>query len=227
MCELLGAALDAAVARVLDLKDIVYRPNGQPAYELPFDPEGPAHEYPHGRKVMYLYFMPSQDGHAAMGLLAAHDMAVYPDKLSDQVGTEKWIAGFNLSVTDKEYRYGSTETGPWTEAGGSLDLDHAGRGDTPAIAICRALVARHDHQVAEAAKEAERQRLLAIAVRAEDRAFYTLQTRQRCTEFESDEDRRAYDARLDRAQRENGMGREVVPRITLETLTSITGKPTL
>ena len=202
MCELLGAALDAAVARVLDVQGLVTRPNGQPAYEIEWDPEARCNEDDMGAWKMWRWFTPSTDGQLAMALQTQHDIAVYPDADAAAAGTEKWVAGFDLRFEgDDGY---SSDAGTYWPGDRALTVDHAARGTTPAIAICRALVARHEAQAAAAVKEAadqaarnERARLQTIFDNAHVRAWAMIYQRVPTTVFETDEDRQAYNALLD------------------------------
>lgn len=177
MCELIGAALDAAVARALDVQGLVYRPNGQPAFELLFDPEGPADEAPYdkGYSVMFVWYKPSVDRQRAMGLQEQYDIAVYPDP---ELAPEKWIAGFNICIDDGV-------VSDDTQYGATIELNDAARGPTPAIAICRALV-----------KHLEPVRLNRVRQTAFDRANHSRQTRTPWLEFEDDEARKAYDVAM-------------------------------
>lgn len=181
MCNLLGAALDAAVARVLDLSFI---------------------ETPHGAVLLKdegVFFEPSTNGHTAMQLQAQHDIAVYPDPDADGVGAEKWVAGFNIRADSDTDCYESM--GPES---GWLDMDHAARGTTPAIAICRALVVRGEahaaavaQHIAEQADRNERARQQAVFFEAHTRAADMIFNRVPTTEFETDEARQAYNALLE------------------------------
>lgn len=136
MCELLGAALDAAVARALGLSHIVeHRPTNPPTPCAVWLVRKDQPDWVTG------HYDPSRGSDIAMGLLQAHDMAVYPDPLAHSVGVEKWVAGFNIEakITDPPV---TTEAGTYLDGEAGINLDHAARGATPQIAICRAIVNR-------------------------------------------------------------------------------------
>lgn len=182
MCELLGAALDAAVARVLSIPGLVIRPNGQPAYEFEWDPEARCNEDDMKLFKMWRWYTPSTDGHLAMALQTEHNVCVVPVNYAAPGG--EWRAGFYLSYDDID----------------GWEAEHEARGPTPAIAICRALVRRADETAQWAAAaaaqqaqdDAETARREAIRGVAWDRATQARQTRKPWTEFASDEEQRAY-----------------------------------
>ena len=182
MCELLGAALDAAVARVLSIPGLVIRPNGQPAYEFEWDPEAHCNEDDMGAWKMWRWFTPSTDGGLAMALQAEHNVCVVPVNYATPGG--EWRAGFYLSYDDLD----------------GWEAEHEARGPTPAIAICRALVRRADETAQWAAAAVENARLRVIFDRAHNRVWTLLTERQPTLVFESDEDQEAYSALVEIAR---------------------------
>jgi len=86
------------------------------------------------------------------------------------------VAGFDLHFTDRQDGYGPR-----------IELDHAARGETPEIAICRAIVLRG---------EAQRQRE-DLRSTAWHRAEVARMTRTPHTEFDSETERVAYNKALD------------------------------
>ena len=190
MCNLLGPQLDGAVAHALSIQGIVLRPNGQPAFERHFDPDVHHHEAPYegGFSKMYIHYNPSVDGQIAMSLQAEYNIAVYPDPDAAAVGTERWVAGFNWTIEQDENEY--TFFAPIS------CMDHAARGTTPQIAICRAIVT--------AAKSPRspiyEARMVRIRGIAHERAEHARRTRTPWTEFANDEERAAYAKAMDDAR---------------------------
>lgn len=152
MDELLGAALDAAVARALG----------------------------HAEGAI-TYSMPS----FALQLQRDHDIAVYPDEYASSPET-KWVAGFDVRakfISPPEM----IDPGVFLPGKASIELDHEARGETPEIAICRAIVLRG---------EAQRQRE-DLRATAWHRAEVARMTRTPHTEFDSEAERVAYNKALD------------------------------
>lgn len=114
MCDLLGPDLDAAVARALRIEGLVSRPNGQPAWEFEWEPEGLAHERDMNAWKMWRHYSPSTNSHLAMALLIQFGMHLRP---ALHTTNPPWRATIGLS-------------------GGF------GQGATPEIAICRAVLMR-------------------------------------------------------------------------------------
>lgn len=186
MNTLTGVELDAAVASVL----------------------GKDHHLIQRCARMGLAFDPSHKMALAMELLIDLEMAVYRDPDAEPALTEPWLAGFNLrGEYDRDY-YESMGPEP-----AYLVLDHGARGDTPQVAICRAIVQRaedqvREDQVCEAVERAERaqqaiaradeyDRQVAIRAVAWDRANHARATRTAWTDFANDEERAAYALALD------------------------------
>lgn len=186
MCELLGAALDAAVARVLGREckllqagDTINGVRMSEARCFTNTHEG------QDAKPWWQPFIPSVNKSLAMALQFEHDVVTFPSFYGKP---EKWEAGFDISYDDPE----------------GITLDHHAYGATPAIAICRALVVRHEAREAErqaaaldAANMAEVVRLRPIFDRAFLRAWEMIYRRNPTTVFETDEDRQAYEALLE------------------------------
>lgn len=176
MNTLTGVDLDAAVASVL----------------------GEDHHVIQRCARMGLAFDPSHKMALAMELLIEHKIAIYHDDLAERTKCEPWVAGFDLRV---EYAGCGDDTGLY---GDHLEVDHGARGDTPQVAICRAIVQRAEDQVREAAEAVERAARQAKAQHetevwylAHSRAEHTRRTRVPWTDFANDEERDAYREALD------------------------------
>ena len=173
MCELLGAALDAAVARVLSIPHKVeLRPTNPPQIACVWLLKEGKPDYRPGP------YQPSVEARIAMALQTEHDISVVPT-YGSPAGKE-WSAGFCISFDDLD----------------GITLEHEGQGPTPAIAICRAIVRRAEDAGREAEvlafDQAETARRETIRGVAWDRATQARQTRKPWTEFASDEEQRAY-----------------------------------
>jgi len=119
VAELEGALLDAAVALAGGLA-VVYRSGGQPAFELPFDPEGPAHEFNVG-EAMWRHFKPSTEWSDGGPIIERERIAIIED-------------GYRCTEWDAYVRgYYSSDEG--------LAGDGSESGPTPLIAAMRAYVA--------------------------------------------------------------------------------------
>lgn len=132
-------------------------------------------------------FNPSHKMALAMELLIEHKLAIYHDDLAERTKLDPWVAGFDLRV---EYAGCGDDTGA--------------RGDTPQVAICRAIVQRAEDQVRAATEQAERAARQAKAQHetevwclAHSRAEHTRRTRVPWTDFANDEERDAYREALD------------------------------
>ena len=124
MNELMGSGLDAAVAAALGVRHKVLVGGGQAVVA---QTDGNGH--------VVDWYEPSTETGMLSELMTAHSVTVIrePNPEGD------WVAGFNFFAS---HGYESTATDC---------LDHAARGTTPSVAVCRAVVRRHQSQQEDAA----------------------------------------------------------------------------
>lgn len=112
--DLDGVLLDAAVAKAAG-EDVVMR-RGRPAYEMVFDPEGPANEWDDKAWKMWLWFSPSDDWSQAGAIIEREQIMLEPPWSPNGRPRGAWLA--------------------W------LPHDYiGGHGDSPLVAAMRAYVA--------------------------------------------------------------------------------------
>lgn len=171
MCELLGAALDAAVCEALSIE--------------PRDPRAP---------LLHEHFG------FCMNLQADHDIAVYPDPEVPAGGLDKWVAGFNLRAErdcDTWSDFGDVLGLDHSAVGPTPAIAICRAIVQRHLDAAKLAQEQAEREARAAAAEVECERLEQVRAAAWHRAEQARMHRTPFTEFEDDEARRAYGAAMD------------------------------